>query len=48
MFLIEGDGKSILYTGDVRGRLDCPDTLCRPTDNTQLSDGGPKAYGVSL
>lgn len=40
MFLIEGDGQAILYTGDIRGASPFQLIQMPPTDELQLSRGG--------
>jgi mRNA degradation ribonuclease J1/J2 len=45
MFLIEGDGKAILYTGDTRGEFLLLSSFgCSLAENCQLSNGGSTAW----
>lgn len=39
MFLIEGSGKAILYTGDIRGMYYCSQTMAL-ADQRQRNHGG--------
>jgi hypothetical protein len=40
MFLIEGDGKAIIYTGDIRGQLGVACVFKFLADLVQLRHGG--------